>query len=136
MENIPRSHCVRPREDTNFTDRIIFMSMNNDIQWGARRNPERCECNSQTVANCSRRFLRGHWSFLGPGSEEKWYGTCSDRRDGSWNQSAENMTAIFSGSNISCLQCFREENYEAEGDARSQHTSTEVMRTSSYFFAE
>ena len=41
---------------------------------------------------------RDHWSFLGPGSEEKWYGTYTDKPDGSWNQSAENMMANFSGS--------------------------------------
>ena len=23
----------------------------------------------------SRKFAQGHWSFLGPGSEKKWYGT-------------------------------------------------------------
>ena len=44
------------------------------------------------------KFPRGYWSFLGPGSEEKWYGTYTDRTDGSWNQSAENMMANFSGS--------------------------------------
>ena len=48
------------------------MSMYNDIEWGAKGNTERCEHNSQTVANDARKFRRGHWSFLGPGSEEKW----------------------------------------------------------------
>ena len=33
-----------------------------------------------------------------PWSEEKWYGTYSNRPDGSWNQSAENVMANFSGS--------------------------------------
>ena len=59
----------------DFTDRIIFMSMYNDIEWGAKGNKGRCEYNSQTVADYARRFPRGHWSSLGPGSDEKWYGT-------------------------------------------------------------
>ena len=29
-----------------------------------------CEKNSVTVANYARRFPRGRWSFLGPGSEK------------------------------------------------------------------
>ena len=50
------------------------MSMYNDIRWGAKGNTERCEYNSQTVAEYAHRFFRGHWSFVGPGLEEKWYG--------------------------------------------------------------
>ena len=74
----------------DFADRIIFMSMYTDIESEAR-GKERCEYNSQTVADFARRFPRGHWSFLEPGSEEKMYGTHTNRPDGSWNQSAENM---------------------------------------------
>ena len=64
-------------EPEHFNDRIIFMSMYNDIVWQERGNTERCEYNSQTVANDARRFPRGRWS-LGPGSEKKLYGTYSD----------------------------------------------------------
>ena len=32
---------------------------------------------------------RGRWSFLGPGSEKKWYGTYADKTDGSWDKIAE-----------------------------------------------
>ena len=66
----------------HFKDRIIFVSMLHDIEWKAKGNKERREYNSQTVANYARNFPRGHWSFLGPGSEEKWYGTCTDKPDG------------------------------------------------------
>ena len=72
--------------------------MYNDIECGAKGHKVRCEYNSQTVANYVRRFPRGHWSLLGPGSEEKWYGTYTNRPDESWNQSAKNMMANFSGS--------------------------------------
>ena len=78
-----------------FNDRIIFMSMHSDIVWGERRNTERCEYNSQTVANYARRFPRGRWSFLGLGSEKKWYGTHSDKPDGAWDKTAEQMMLNF-----------------------------------------
>ena len=85
-------------EPENLNDRIIFMSMYNDIDWKAKGNKERSEYNSQTVAEYARRFPRGHWSFLGPGSEEKWYGTYTDKPDGSWDRTEEEMMLNFSGS--------------------------------------
>ena len=48
-----------------------FMPMYNDIEWGAKRKHERCEYNTQTVADYARRFPRGHLSFFRPGSEKK-----------------------------------------------------------------
>ena len=50
------------------------MSMYNDIAWGEMETKNN-EYNSQTVAKYARKFPqipRGHWSSLGPGSEEKW----------------------------------------------------------------
>ena len=70
-------------EPENFTGRIIFMSMFNDIVWDAKGSDEICENNSKTNKQCARGFPRGHWSFLGPGSEEKWYGTYDQKPDGS-----------------------------------------------------
>ena len=117
-------------EPEHFKDRIIFMSMYNDIEWKAKRNKERCEYNSQTVANQCSQIPRGHWSFLGPGPEEKWCGTYTDTPDGSWTQPAENCWLI---SQDPVIQYFvppvplREENYEAK---------TVVMKTSSFFSAQ
>ena len=64
-------------DPADFKDRIIFMSMFNDIEWEARGNEELCGNNSRSGAEYARQFLRGHWSFLWPGSETKWYGTCT-----------------------------------------------------------
>ena len=58
-------------DPADFKDRIIFMSMFNDSEWEARGNEELCENNSKSVAERARHFRRGHWSFLGPGSEKK-----------------------------------------------------------------
>ena len=60
-------------------------------------NTERCEYHSQAVANYARRFPRGRWSFLGLGSEKKWYGTYSDKPDGAWDKTAEQMMLNFAG---------------------------------------
>ena len=54
-------------------DRIIFMSMYNDIHWCQKGNQESCKRNFSDVAEHAEKFPRRHWSFLGPGSEEKWY---------------------------------------------------------------
>ena len=62
-------------EPEQFKARIFFMSMYNDIVWGERGNTERCENNSQT--------------------EEKWYGTYSDKPDGDWDRTTERMMLNF-----------------------------------------
>ena len=96
LEEIPKFMKDLQCEPEQFKDRIIFMSMYNDIVWGEQGNTEKCENNSVTVANYARRFPRGRWSFLGPGSEKKWYGTYSDKPDGDWDETAERMMLIFS----------------------------------------
>ena len=55
----------------NFTGRIIFMSMFNDISCGSRDNEEECMLNAKLVSLYAKRFGTGQWSFLGPGSEKK-----------------------------------------------------------------
>ena len=93
------------------------MSMYNIIAWREKGNTEKCEYNSQTIANCARKFPRGHWSFLGPRSEEKWYGTYTDKPDGPWDQTAENMMAKLSGSGH---PIFRATSAFERGDLRSK----------------
>ena len=61
------------------------------------RKHRKCVMSSCKVANYARRFLLGRWSFLGPGSEKKWYGTYSDKPDGDWDRTAEQMILTFAG---------------------------------------
>ena len=82
-------------DPAGFKGRMIFMSMLNDIVWDAKGSEELCENNSKRVEEYARRFPRGHWSFLGPGSEKKWYGTHDGKPDGSWNRTAEKMRLNF-----------------------------------------
>ena len=50
----------------NFTGRIIFMSMFNDISWWSKDNEKECELSAKLVSICAKRFSSGRWSFLGP----------------------------------------------------------------------
>ena len=57
----------------NFTGRIIFMSMLNDLSCGSKDNEKECLANAKLVFLNARRFGKGQWSFIGPVSEKKWY---------------------------------------------------------------
>ena len=74
-----------------FTGRIIFMSMFNDISWGSRDNEKECKSNAQLVSLFAKRFGAGQWSFLGPGSEKKWYSISEDSPQDEWDKIAEKM---------------------------------------------
>ena len=43
----------------------------------------------------AKRFPAGRWSFLGPGSEKKWYSTYNERPRGEWDRVAELMMIKF-----------------------------------------
>ena len=58
-------------------------------------NEEKCKSHAHKVADYARRFPRGHWSFLGLGSEKKWYGSYPDKSDGVWHTTAEDMMLEF-----------------------------------------
>ena len=61
---------LRLNETTeNFTGRIIFVSMFNDISCGSKDNEEECLAHAQVVSLYARKFGKGQWSFIGPGSE-------------------------------------------------------------------
>ena len=82
----------------NFTRRIIFMSMFDDISWGSRDNEKECESNAQLFSLFAKRFGAGQWSFLGPGSEKKWYSISEDSPQGVWDNTAERMLVEFAES--------------------------------------
>ena len=81
-----------------FTGRIIFMSMLNDISWGSEDNKKESESSAQLVSLCAKRFGAGQWSFLGHGSEKKWYSTSEDSPQGEWDRIAELMMLRFAES--------------------------------------
>ena len=56
-----------------FSDRIIFMSMFNDIELEKKDNEDSCLLTSRKINEYASNFNDGHWAFLGPGEESKWY---------------------------------------------------------------
>ena len=82
----------------NFTGRIIFMTMFNDISCGSKDNAEECLANAKLVSLYARRFGKGQWSFIGPGSEKKWYCISEDSPQGVWDNIAERMLVEFAES--------------------------------------
>ena len=57
----------------NFSDRIIFISMFNDIVMEKRGNEDSSAVTSKKIKKYGSKFNDGHWAFLGPGEESKWY---------------------------------------------------------------
>ena len=86
---------VEPEESKG---RIIFMSMFNDISWGSKDNKKECESSAQLVSLYAKRFGAGQWSFLGPGSEKKWYSTNVYSPQGEWDRMVEKMMLTFADS--------------------------------------
>ena len=78
--------------------RIIFMSMFNDVIWGSADDERECIANATLVSVFAKRFPAGRWSFLGPGSEKKWYSTHDSKPQGEWDRVAELMMIKFSES--------------------------------------
>ena len=66
----------------NFRGRILFTSMFNDISCGTKDNGEKCLANARLVSLYAGRFGKGQWSFIGPGSEKKWYSISEDSPQG------------------------------------------------------
>ena len=92
-----------------FTRRILFMSMFNDISCDRKDNKDECWRNAESVKVFARRFGIGQWSFIGPGSEKKWYSS-ENSPQGAWDNIAEQMllTSYFP-SNDSIVQGYSQE---------------------------
>ena len=90
---------IKPEE---FKDWIIFISMFNDIDWSKRKNDENCTSNAERVKDYAMTFLQGHWTFPGPGSEEKWCGKSSFSLNGEWDSIANKMVQRFKETSLLC----------------------------------
>ena len=73
------------------------MSMFNDISCGTKDNERECLANAGVVKVLARRFGIGQWSFVGPGSEKKWY-SAENSPQGAWDNIAEHMSLEFAES--------------------------------------
>ena len=74
------------------------MSMFNDISCGTKDNEGECLANATVVSIYAKKFGIGQWSFIGPGSEKKWYSVSEDSPQGIWDHIAEKMLVEFAES--------------------------------------
>ena len=91
-----------------FTGRILFMSMFNDISCDRNGNEEECLANARVVKVHAKPFGIGQLSFIGPGSEKKWYSGEENSPQGAWDHIADEMLfsqkadILFSAQRLHC----------------------------------
>ena len=95
----------KSEEPEEFTGRIIFISMFNDISWGSQDNEQECEFSANLVSIYARIFSPGRRSFLGPGSEKKLYSTHDSKPRGEWDRVAELMMIKFGRKRTPSFPC-------------------------------
>ena len=71
------------------------MSMFNDISCDRKGNKEECLANARIVKVLAKKFGIGQWSFIGPGSEKKWYSGEENSPQGAWDHIADEMLLEF-----------------------------------------
>ena len=71
------------------------MSMFNDISCDKKDNEEECLANARVVKVVAKKFGIGQWSFIGPGSEKKWYSAEENCPQGAWDHIADEMLLEF-----------------------------------------
>ena len=81
-----------------FTGRILFMSMFNDISCKSKGSKEECLANAKVVSIFAKKFGIGHWSFICPGSEKKWYSMEESSPQAIWNSIADEILLKFAES--------------------------------------
>ena len=81
------------------------MSMFNDISCDKKGNEEECLANAKVVSIFAKKFGVGQWSFIGPGSEKKWYSGEENSPQGIWDHIAEKMLLEFAESGLSNFPC-------------------------------
>ena len=86
LRQIQKDLNAGPRNPEQFQEIVLFVSMFNDIDWKKNGNSAECIWTSKHVSDYAKEFPRGHWSFLGPGNEEKWYGTYAHKPEGTRDQ--------------------------------------------------
>ena len=110
-----------------------------DISWGSKDNEQECELSAKLVSIYARRFSSGRWSFLGLGSEKKWYSTHDSKPQREWDRVAELMMIKFSESDtqfsVSRVHC-PEERSKAKVVENYQYTSALMRERLKLFFAQ
>ena len=69
--------------------------MFNDISCDRKGNKEECLENARVVKVLAKKIGTGQWSFIGPGSEKKWYSGEENNPQGAWDHIADEMLMEF-----------------------------------------
>ena len=72
--------------------------MFNDISCDGEGNEEESVANVKVVSILAKKFGIGQWSFIGPGSEKKWYSMEENSPQWIWDHIAEKMLLEFAES--------------------------------------
>ena len=125
-------------EPETFKDRIIFMSLYNDILWWTPGNHENWMAKSRNVAACANKFPQGCWSFWD--LDQRRSGTelvqinqteIGTRLLNEWCSTWQKVVIL----NFVPTAPWKEENQEAKKRERSLSTSTVAKKTLNWFFA-
>ena len=121
-----------------FTGTILFMSMFNDISCDRKGNKEECLANARVVKVLAKKFGIGQWSFIGPGSEKKWYSGEENSPQEAWDHIADEMLLefaeadiLFSVPRLHCPGVFS----RAKDMENCQYTSLQIIQQLKHFFA-
>ena len=94
LREIQMTMEVNRIQPEQFEDRIIFMSMCNDIDW-REQDTMKFECRILQVLQRTPKYF---WKDIGHSSDQelkkKWYGTHTYKPNGLWNNAAEMMKMI------------------------------------------
>ena len=89
-----------------FTGRTPVMSMFNDISCGSRDNEQECLANARLVSLYGRRFGIGQWSFIGLGSEKKWFSVSEDSPQRIWDKYCGKEAGVIRRERMSNFPCY------------------------------
>ena len=81
-----------------FTGRILFCVNVQRHSCDRKGNKEECLASARVVIVFAKKFGIGHLSFIGPGSEKKWYSMEENSPRGIWDHIAEKMLLEFAES--------------------------------------
>ena len=72
--------------------------MFNDLPCDGKGNEEECVANSKVVCILAKKLGFGQWSFIGPGSEKKWFSIEENSPQGIWDHIEDKMLLEFAES--------------------------------------
>ena len=101
------------------------MSMFNDISCDRKGNKEECLANACVVKVLPKKFGVGQWSFIGPGSEKKWYSGEENSPQGIWDHIADEIAVGIRRKRMFYFPC----------NDNCQYTSQQIIQQLKQFFA-